>query len=352
MLIESTFVDLFFKNIQTLQSSWTTFCEVIQCMLEVYVAKYDDDTARSKLLSEYFLEYPSIPCKDENILRKCTEIVDPKTDFAKLFDPSENVFPIDILSTRSLTHTGLVKLGMISEVVPYDMLVKRAQTVSHLYQSDRTKALQRVQLILSFSTQKTRKTKTDSTELFSVPFLPVLQKPPGYNYPWKGEGYKFMCGEDLVVANSKRHGTKQDNINSDLAGSQVAFLNDGDIDDGGCGYILEECIQLLKIRISPSFEEVIAHYNEVQREFQSLPDSGELEVLTNRICHHVYAFLDDKLNPDIENTEPNSSTFLEQMSYLWTGNKFVELDIIAYQWTRMDHIYINYPHFYLRTDIY
>ena len=331
-LTEPTFVDLFFKNIPILQSSWTTFCQVIQCMLEVYVATCDDDANRSQIFSEYFLEYPSIPCKDGKILRKCTEVVDSKAEFADLFDSNENIFPLDTLSERNLTHLSLVKLGMISETIPYDMLVERARTVIHLYRSDQTKALKRVQLILSLSTQKTKKTRAGSTELLSVPFLPVLQKPLGYYYQWKGEGYNFMCGEALVIADSKRLNTKQDNINSDLAGSQVAFLNEEDIDDGGCGSIDQEAIQLLKIRTSPSLQEVIAHYNVVQRDYQSLPHSHELVVVTSRICHRVYEYLDDLLNPDFESTESISSTFIEQIPSVWTGKEFVDVSVIAFEW--------------------
>ncbi len=82
-LNEPAFTKLFFQNLSSLESILSTRSEVIQCMLELYAAEYDDETERSYLLNDYFKNYASIPCTpDGKVLRKCTEVVDRDADFA------------------------------------------------------------------------------------------------------------------------------------------------------------------------------------------------------------------------------------------------------------------------------
>ncbi len=103
-------------------------------MLELYAAEYDDETERSYLLNDYFKNYASIPCTpDGKVLRKCTEVVDRDADFAPLYDKSDSYFPSDELSERHLSRTALLKLGMISEAIPYDMLVECARSIPTRY---------------------------------------------------------------------------------------------------------------------------------------------------------------------------------------------------------------------------
>ncbi len=204
---EPAFTKYFFQNLKSLESILSTRSEVIQYMLEVYAAEYDNGTERSYLLDVYFKNYASIPCTpDGKVLRKCTEVVDRDADFAPLYDKSESCFPIDELSERHLSGTALLDLGMISEAIPYDMLVERARTIPTLYSSNKTKALKRAKLVLSSCTKvvraaelpltKRRNAKSrslpyqkaiSSGELSSIPFLPVLPKPTGYLLPWKGD---------------------------------------------------------------------------------------------------------------------------------------------------------------------
>ncbi len=80
---EPAFTKLFFQNLSSLESILSTRSEVIQCMLELYAAEYDDETERSYLLNDYFKNYASIPCTpDGKVLRKGTEVVDRDADFA------------------------------------------------------------------------------------------------------------------------------------------------------------------------------------------------------------------------------------------------------------------------------
>ena len=371
MIDESAFVELFFSNLESLASILNTRSEVIQHMLEVYAAEYDDGTARSYSLHNYFNKYACIPCTpDGRTLKKCTDVVDPRAEFAPLFDKSEGCFPIEQLSSRHLSGTALIELGMISQTIPYDMLVERAQTIASLYKTDKTKALERVKLILSScdkleknepqhakkgTTCKQKQPKqltTHRVELCSVPFLPVLPRPEGYHLAWKGDGCDLMCGKDLMIVGIGRY---RESINPDLAGSQVAIVNEKSTKEGGCGYIVQDTIGLLKIRRSPSVEEVVAHLAVVQQTFQSQPATEKLVLITDRMCRQVYGFLDGKLEPEgvtyytgvskvSQGPDPRIVQSLQSISCVWTGKQFVEGELIAKEsWNNSGPYLYNLP---------
>ena len=334
---ESAFAKLFFENLNKLEAILSTRSEVIQCMLEVYAAEYDDETERSYMLDGYFKECACIPCTpDGKILRKCTNVIDSKATFALLFDPSEGRFPIKQLSDNHHSYIALGYLGIISRFIPYDILVERACTVSVLYKTDKAKALKRVQLIISSCAQierskyikksknaPTEYTNASKVDLSSIPFLPVLPRPPEYHLPvWKGDGRELMCGKDLLI---------QENINPDLAGSQVSIVNEKAINDGGCGHISYDTVTLLKIRRSPSVKEVIANLSEIQRVFQVHSTPENLIPSTDRMCQHIYEFLDGRLEPET-GIDTLTVQSLQRISCIWTGTEFVKVDIVAKEW--------------------
>ena len=363
---EPAFTKIFFQNLKSLESILSTRSEVIQYMLEVYAAEYDNETERSYLLDVYFKNYASIPCTpDGKVLRKCTEVVDRDADFAPLYDKSESCFPIDKLSERHLSGTALLELGMISEAIPYDMLVERARTIPTLYSSNKTKALKRTKLVLSSCTKvvraaelpltKRRNTKSrslpyqkaiSSGELSSILFLPVLPKPTGYLLPWKGDGHELMCGKDLMIVGQDRY-RGSTGINPDLAGSQVAFVNENRVEDGGCGYINQDSLSVMSIRKSPSMDEAIAQLAEIQRVFESqLPTvTQKLVESIDRMCRQLYGFLDKQLEPEKVHTyvpwhskqEPSGKNQKEiqhlQIPSVWTGKRFVNKEIVGSDWS-------------------
>ena len=334
---ESGFAEIFFENLSKLESILSTRSEVIQHMLEVYATEYDDMTYRRYKLEEYFKKYSSIPCMpDGKTLQKCTEVVDPKAEFASLFDSSEGCFPLKQLSKRHLCYTALGDLGMISEILPIDLLEERAMTIPTLYKSDRTKALRRIKLILA-TLNKYKTGEVKRSKLLSIPFLPVLPRPLGYFSPWKGDKFELMCSKDLMVVGSHRYHKYR---NSFITGSQVAFVNEKTIEDGGCDFIKDNILSLLEVRKSPSIKEVVAHLAQVQKEFQShQPPSEELILHTNKVCDNVYDYLDNELKPSktlpaSPEQEPVYIDLESQygVSHVWTGKQFVETEKVAKEW--------------------
>ena len=95
------------------------------------------------------MKNPCVPCSpDGTELKLCTELVHPNADFANLFDSKDGMFPLELLTDSHLALSCLNYLGIVYEFIPWKMLVERAGTVQTLYHTDRTKALNRVKLIL------------------------------------------------------------------------------------------------------------------------------------------------------------------------------------------------------------
>ena len=360
MIDEAGFTTLFFKSLKSLGAILKTRSEVIQHMLEVYAAEYDDGTNRSYRLDSCFKAYPCVPCTpDGTVLRLCTEVVDPSATFAKLFEPIESRFPIEELANRHLCWTALHDLGMHSETIPMSILTERAQTVSELFKLDKTKALNRVKLILS-STTKIEKTKAEqvvtkvkqqlvmkekehaSLKLSFIKFLPVLPKPDGYHLSWKGQGYELKCGRDLMIVGSKGRHDEKEETNAYLAGSEVAFVNELSTERGGCGYIRQDTVRLLELRSFPSCDEVIEQLKRVINIFNSQPVTQELVTNTDRMCRSIYGFLNREINIEQEfdskstHLVPFPQSFLQTLQEIpcvWTGKQFLPVEVIAKHWS-------------------
>ena len=319
---DNAFSKLFFNNLDSLRTIPGTRNEVICHMLEVYAAELDDSTKRWCMLNDYFHNNACIPCTPTGeILRHCSEVIDPTTDFANLYDDSESFFPIIELSNRKLCLSALVELGMICKTIPYGMLVERAKTICCIYKSNKNKAWNRVKHIV-MSCTKTGIAES-GLDLSSIFFLPVLQRPEGYHLSWKGDGEVLMCGKNLMIEST---------TNFDLAGSQVSFINVKDI---GCVSVPQESIALLGLREVPSFEEVLVQLKELQFMFmaKNFPTPETISA-TDRMCTQVYGFLDTTLRK--VSIESHSIS----ISHVWNEQQFVQIDVVSKNWR------VNGPYLY------
>ena len=336
MIDEAEFTKLFFEHLQSLEEILTERNAVIQCMLEVYTTDCDNQTYRFTILNFYLKRCSCIPCcPDGRVLRKCDEVIDPSAQFADLYDSEEAMFPIDSLTKSELASVALDKLGMLCKTIPWDMLIERAQTIPDLYKRDKTKALERVKLVLKSDT--TEKRSSGIPCLSSIPFIPVLSKPSGYPISWKGEGQELMCGKQLVIAETKdRFGKKKDDINIEVSGSQVVFFNEG---EHGCGNINQKNIGLLEIRLSPTCDDAIQQFKELFEYFSSQTATTDLIERTDRMCRRIYEFLDGKIGLYADSPEPSHTNqpdlqLLQSLPCVWTGKMFMRVKVIAKEWNR------------------
>jgi len=139
-ITEEDFIKVFFEHIASFSDIQQSRNEVLQFMLEVYAVGLDGiQTSRMDYIEKYLTHHPCVPCTpDGHQVKICSQVIDPHTEFANLFDSAEGMSPIQQFSDRHLVNTAMMKLGIISENIPWSLVVDRAETISHLYHTDRT----------------------------------------------------------------------------------------------------------------------------------------------------------------------------------------------------------------------
>ena len=348
-ITEKDFVKKFFQNIDSLSTIQESRNEVLQHMLEVFAIEHDNPTDRLTVLERYLTKNPCIPCTpDGQVLRKGHEVIDPQAEFANLFDVNDHLFPIGIFTEKdvSIVRTALKELGMISDSIPWDLLISRAKSIQSLYGTDRTKALKRIHLVLQCIETNVKETakkkKFVPKELVEIPFFPVLAKPNNYPLPWFGEGDQLLSGNAVMFTGEKAPFSGRSNENIKIAGSQVAILNEAKPQNGGCGYIPRRIEKALQIRQTPKLSEVVRHLKLVISTFPMYKgeDKAELVNWTDSACRQSYNFLEKQI---LQN-QPQSSSYptpqaishqtidlqgLQQLPCVWTGTDFIEPQVVA-----------------------
>ena len=331
---EKDFLNLFFGNLDRFRAIKQSRDQLILRMLEVYATEYDDETERSYTFQRYLKHHACIPCApDGNVLKKCNELIDPIASFAKLYDETDNRFPLKQLTERHLACTSLIDLGMIDKKLPYKDVVERAKKIKDLYYQDRGKAQNRTKLLLKTIefNMKEPKGKQEIT-LASIPFLPVLPKPHNYPMLWGGDGHQLMCGSNLMVNSVSRKYTSENN--GVIAGSQVTFLNENP--EHGCGEMSLKCQSLLNVRTSPNCDEVVNHLRELIQVFESQTVTADTKNWIDRMCRQIYRFLDGRRN----DKEVKCIQQLIKLSCIWNGKEFLNAHQVAKQW-KLDGPYLH-----------
>lgn len=141
--------------------------------------------------------------------------------------------------------------------------------------------------------QHERLTPECCTTIAGIAFLPVLPKPGDYPLPWKADNQKLCSGNAILLKGVFQY--IDDCTNMNIAGLQVVFLNQGPPSEGGCGVIIPRMQEILQIKTSPSYNEVIAHFNVLIDVFK-----GSLEMIKWADCmsRKVYEFLDNLLKQE------------------------------------------------------
>ena len=347
-ITETDFIQLFFNNITHFTNIQQSRNEVLQCMLEVYAIGLDrNPTERTNYIGDCLTRHPCVPCTpDGSQLKMCDQVINPQAEFSNLFDSSEGMFPIQQFSEHHLVVTGMLKLGMISETIPWSMVIERAETIAQLYPTNRTKALKRVKLILQCieSNVKSKQSNQEAKALSAVQFLPVMEKPEDFLLPWFGQGHQLLSGEQLMIKGTTtyQYSVKTANNHINIAGSQVAIVNDASLEEGGCGYINQKTRKILQVRNSPSCQEVVNHLKLLISMFNSQQPNPELVKCTDRICRQAYEFLDGQIQQQTGQAPqlPPGIQELQGLPCVWTGTKFIAIQDVAEEWK------LNGPYLY------
>lgn len=329
IISEKTFVELFFRHITSLSSIKRSRNEALLNMFEVFDIEYQKDSGRAEVIESYLRSNACVPCSPDGIqLKWCAELVHPNAEFAELFDHYDGMFPSDMFVDSHLVLSALEYLGIVYDFIPWRMLVERAGTIKQLYNSDQTKGLKRVELILQCvdinRKEKNIRKQRESHELASIQFLPVVPKPANYPLEWKGS-MPLTMGKNALTSGA---GDK----NLYLAGSQVCFVNERKREHGGCSNISAECQKLLQIKSTPTVDQVIQQFKQVITVFKLCKDVGEAKTKliewTNTCCQQIYHFLDSKIESLIGTGELQG---LKALPCVWTGSCFLNPNVIAFE---------------------
>ena len=269
-----------------------------------------------------------IPCSPNGIeLKHASKLVDP-IECEDMFDPDDAMFPLSSFSDNVNIRNTLVSFGMMASDVSWDIIISSAKTIQEIVANDRDKVMKRVKAILKcIMVRSLDDAATVPSELMNMHFLPVLPKPKGYFFPWKGEGHLVLPPNELLC--DSRGVAKNLAL---IVGSQRAILNNEPTNNGGCGIIPQRVLKLLEIAIKPSFDEVLQHFNTLINTFESSSEHTNSHAMIGLMCNKVYKFFEESLeNPVVQQllSQYNNRHFI------WTGKAFVCAWDVAINW--------NYP---------
>ncbi|XP_053401269.1 sacsin-like [Mercenaria mercenaria] len=147
-----------------------------------------------------------IPTEPDNILRKPSQIIHPKSELALLFHVNEGYFPLDTEEMRSdEILTILVTLGMNDKRLSDNFLLDRCESVARIANDCCSCSYDRCVNVLGYLsltnvlTHLQDKTKT-LKKIKDINMLPVLPRPKTWLFPWKSES--TCC--DIIVFDAKQ----------------------------------------------------------------------------------------------------------------------------------------------------
>jgi sacsin len=340
MVTEEKFLRSFFGKIDCIEFNHRN--EVLCLALQCYATELDRNTKRKAYLHSVLTANACIPCTpDGNRLRKCCEVVNPRAQFAGLFDEEEGLFPIKHFHEKPLVSKAMEILGIVSSHISMEMLKERARTVSLLYKDCRNKGLERAKLILTCLGSHVVENAKDDDEMCIIPFLPVLPRPKDYAFHWCGDESKLLSGKKLTLKGETGYfWDKRRNIH--IAGSQVAFTNECEPKDGGCGRVSYAARTILRIRDMPTPREVVEHFVNVISVFssQSTQNESMVNVMDNTV-RLIYSFLENALSKqksaEMKKEGQNHSCKVDLSQLLtlpciWTGRRLVRCERVAMEW--------------------
>ena len=324
-ITEEGFVERFFENIASLVGVRN---EVLEHLLQTFAVVTGRETCREEYLKRFISENECIPCSPTGVnLKLPTEIINPYSTLASLYDSEDGVFPLQQLYNNRLVRTALNQLGMISSSLPLSMLTERAKSIQHQYSMDKLKTLKRVNIILSCIAELPKHAKLKP--IAEICFLPVMKKPCDYPLKWYGDEYYLLSAKELVKGES----------NAILAGSQVPIACEELPKNGGCGYIPYRVMTVLGIQTCPTDQQVINHLCHLIEVFEAQqpilpgPDTPSIDIkFVENTCLSVYQWLESRLANEILKPYDPLFTQLQHKPCVWNGKQFVSPHAVAKCW--------------------
>ena len=344
MITEKEFLNDFFLNISKFDSILDSRNQVLSLAFVCLANELDRKERRFFYLQDILQNNACVPCvPDVLLLRKCTNVVDPKSQFSKLFDDDDQVFPLKEFCEKALVMEAIKFLGMLQNLFPPEVLKERANTISTLFANDQLRACVRVKNILECLTYQLKESSSieGCSELAKIPFLPVLPKPHDYPLVWFGDQKKLCSGNEAFIKG--KYFEQTDHTNANIAGSQVIIVYQDLPEKRGCGLLTYQTREILSIGTSPPLVAVISHFKLLIEVFLSQESTSDLIKWADLISRQVYAFLDNYLKTtNLTSKESDILTF-GQEPCIWTGETFIAATCVAVKWSQSGPYLFSLP---------
>ena len=310
-----------------------------------------------KKINELITNYACIPCEGGKLLRKPSELIHPRGQVAALFLTSEGRFPqmavkdkkktkgtdksnrIDFCDFKTLQR--LSSLGMVTDEMPWDMVLDRAQSVIQLNEEKKPKeSLSRASNLIEYLSAS----KSTSSEfafencppevkrsLSHMAFLPVLSQPTDWPFPWAGPrstNKRLLAPpaelfsdslKNLVACEGKLLDSKPlHETTLLLTGRKREVLKT-------LGVFMEEDYSHPRLLGLATKQLVVVaeHHNQ---------NSGNNKELVHSISSDVYAYLTRCVNRDeTRGVQQHIRAQLSGKDIVWTGSEFVQPSLVAFQ---------------------
>ena len=344
VITEKAFLHDFFLNISKFVSILESRNQILSLAFVCLANVLDQKGSRFLHLQDILQNNACVPCMPDGLLlKKCIDVVDPKSKFSKLFDDDEQVFPLKEFSEKTLVMEAMKFLGMLQTYFLPEVLIERANTVSSLFAKDQLRACVRVKNILECLTYQLKESSSIEgySELANIQFLPVMSKPHDYPFIWFGD-QKDLCSGSEAFIKGKYFG-QTDDTNANIAGSQVTFVSQNPPEKRGCGLLTYQTREMLCIGTSPPLVAVMSHFNLLIEVFLSQKPTSNLIKWADKISRQMYVFLDNYLETTNTLSEKSVLLTFDQESCIWTGETFISATCVAVRWSQSGPFLFNLP---------
>ena len=330
MTQEKFLQDVFFPNITAIPEELR---DPIVCHLMDECLRRHASNRSNQLLDlyEYLLSNNRcIPCgPDKGHLAFPKELISPKGSAATLFSEDDRKFPVGSCYQTKERLLMLQNLGMLSDILDWETLIERANSVSVLCRRAEQDARKRSALLIKYINVHLEKmdhpTELNREELMEISMFPTLAKPANYVMPWKGTG-------DLnsVILPAKE---MYDDRYKFIAGSSRPILDES---GSGCSRLSKKTRHLFGFSSrKPSAHEVLS---QLEHAVQAIVQSRHAIQSLEQIFHCIYDYLQELVQkPDGEQIV----NALEEKRWILVQGKCLSASRLAFAWKGFGEPYLN-----------
>ncbi|XP_027050473.1 sacsin-like, partial [Pocillopora damicornis] len=282
-------------------------------------------------LYEYLLSNNRcIPCgPDKGHLAFPKELISPKGSAATLFSEDDRRFPVGSCYQTKERLLMLQNLGMLSDILDWETLIERANSVSVLCRRAEQDARKRSALLIKYINVHLEKmdhpTELNREELMEISMFPTLAKPANYVMPWKGTA----DWNSVILPAKEMYGDRYKFI----AGSSRPILDES---ESGCSRLSKKTRHLFGFSSrKPSAHEVLS---QLEHAVQAMVQSPHAIESLEQVFHCIYDYLQELVQkPDGERIVHA----LEEKRWILVQGKCLSASRLAFAWKGFGEPYLN-----------